>query len=228
MNGFTFHKLLAQPGDVNAEDMYHFENDNPGYFVTVAVPSTSSLYPLRTFKHSLLQDYERESGKKATVLVLLLHDEHYYPVKNLRSLLNEYDNYARRYFCRSCFSGFNTQEILKKHYNSCGMGSTQVYEYLMPEEDKASMSFRGKWLNEAQRHPFAFYADSECYHELADAGEERFVSPESPQPSTLTASPPPPKKAKHGGGTAVLDKHQPYMMAYYLAIIPEFRAVLDN
>ena len=223
---FTFHKLLSQPYNINVDHVYHFENDNPGYFINILTARAGTVCPLRRIKRSIVDAYEESSGNSATILNLLLHKEHYFPVKTLRSLLKESDKNRRRYFCYSCLAPFNTKEILQCHYASCGKGSTNVFKYVMPSEEQSEMNFE-RWVREAQRHPFAFYADSECYHEVtctAETGQGTANYTLTSEAATDNLH----NKPKNTTATTVTDIHRPYMMAYYLALCPKFKAVIDR
>ena len=141
---------------VDVDDIHLFENENPRLFITVLGYEKADFYLLRRFKY---ERYEQmENKEEAVFLYLLLHKEHYFPIKSINALMqktkNNYD-----YICPFCLYAIRKKESWKAHMTYCAHTKPQVIT--MPDEGEC-ITF-GKMLNSTHHHPFVFYADTESY-----------------------------------------------------------------
>ena len=217
-----FNDVLTSSAGVDIKNCNVFENENPGYFITVlGLNSENKFYTQRRFSYSSLQVC-RENNMTPVMVYLLLYKKHFFTVKSLDLLLKT--NSARRpYYCSFCLHYFWSPSLRDRHMENCNMSLVRNIE--MPPEG-STIEFKKSYANACQFHPFAIYADSETYH-VVEEEEKTYEDSEVDSDDQIIDAPPVKKKAKLSR-TKIVDKHVPFILSYYLAVRPEFKETLKN
>ena len=124
-----------------------FELKNPSISVNVysyEFNETKNIIPLRISK-----------VKKEKHVNLLLHNDHYYLIKNFNRFMG--GSSWRRFFCEFCLAGYKTVECLQKHLDYCFV--PQVIE--MPKANTPGAKCKFREFKKTQKFPFIIYADFE-------------------------------------------------------------------
>ena len=148
------HDFSEWKGDVSIKQIAGFEKANPNISVSVYSYNLEEKYviPVRITKQ------EREKH-----IQLLLHSEHYYPIKRLSTLLNSRTSW-RRYHCERCLQGFRLPFQLEQHLVDCRNRAVQRVEMPIPKMNKQHgydpIIVERNYKKET-KHPFVIYADFE-------------------------------------------------------------------
>ena len=131
-----------------------FEKNNPDISVTVFRFKDEEPIPMNQLKNY---------GRKHHIDLLLISNEltsHYCLIKNFSRLMasSTSKHEHKKYYCRNCMRGYNSEEALSKHWPYCKEHSCVRVE--LPKEG-TFMKFTN--IERSMRVPFVIYADFESY-----------------------------------------------------------------
>ena len=144
--------MLSYP--VKIFDIHKFEKKNNISISVTGVNDKGSYVPLYISKIN---------NASINVDLLLVNDKnkwHYVLVRNFDRLVgSQWNSHIRRtHFCRTCYHGFSSAEVLKNHIEN-GCVKMEGSQIVLPEKGDV-MQFEN--CNNKFRHPFVIYSDFEC------------------------------------------------------------------
>ncbi|XP_065664740.1 uncharacterized protein LOC136086372 [Hydra vulgaris] len=142
---------------VSLNQLIQFENSNQDISVNVYGYENSKVHILHVSKNNNL--------KHLIDLLLISNGEtnHYCLIKNLSKLLSSQtsNKHCKKYYCRNCLLGFNSEERLSNHKSYCETHDSVRIELPQPN---STMQFTNH--NKSIRVPFVVYADFESFIKL--------------------------------------------------------------
>lgn len=143
---------ISYPVKVNQIPKFELQND---VSVNVIGFDDGDFFPIYTSKH-------RNKAHKVDLFYITKKDNtHYCYIKNLNGLLSRTKTGNHGYkFCRNCFQGFTSQEVLDKHLLYCSKHEAQHLKF-PTEGDGDIVEFDD--FSKQMRVPFVIYGDFEAF-----------------------------------------------------------------